>query len=65
MKQLLVLLLTFACGAAYAQAPSRIRGTITGLDGDVLSVKARDGKEVKLQLAPDAQVVTTKKVSAD
>jgi hypothetical protein len=64
MKQLLALLLAFACGAAYAQAPSRIRGTITSLDGDVLSVKTRDGKDVKLQLAPDAQVVTTKKVSA-
>jgi hypothetical protein len=65
MKRLLVVLLALACGAAYAQAPSRIRGTITGLEGDVLSVKTRDGKEVKLQLAPDAQVVTTKKVSAD
>jgi hypothetical protein len=65
MKQLLVLLLAFACGAAYAQAPTRIRGTITALEGDVLSVKTRDGKDVKLQLAPDAQVVTTKKVSAD
>jgi hypothetical protein len=65
MKQLLVLLLAFACGAAYAQAPSRIRGTITSLEGDALSVRTRDGKDVKLQLAPDAQVVTTKKVSAD
>jgi hypothetical protein len=43
----------------------RLRGTITSLDGDVLSVKTREGKDVKLQLAPDAQVVTTKKVSAD
>jgi hypothetical protein len=42
----------------------RLRGTITSLDGDVLSVKTREGKDVKLQLAPDAQVVTTKKVSA-
>ena len=54
MKQLLVVLLALACGAAYAQAPSRIRGTITSLEGDVLSVKTRDGKDVKLQLAPDA-----------
>ena len=65
MKQLLVFLLAVACGAAYAQAPSRIRGTITKMEGNVMSVKTRDGKEVKLQLAPDAQVVTTKKVSAD
>ena len=43
----------------------RVRGTVTSLDGDVLSVKTREGKDVKIQLAPDAQVVTTKKVSAD
>lgn len=49
-----------------AQAQNvRVRGTIVSLDGDVLSVKSRDGKDTKLQLAPDAQVVTTKKVSAD
>jgi hypothetical protein len=43
----------------------RLRGTITSLDGDVLAVKTREGKDVKLQLAQDAQVVTTKKVSAE
>ena len=43
----------------------RVRGTITSLDGDVLSVKTREGKDVKVTLAPDAQVATTKKVSAD
>jgi len=43
----------------------RLRGTIASLDGDVLSVKTREGKDVKLQLAPDAQVVTTKKVPAE
>jgi hypothetical protein len=48
-----------------AQAQNmRVRGTITSLDGDVLSVKTREGKDVKIQLAPDAQVATTKKVSA-
>src|SRR5688572_13675576 len=44
MKQLLALFLALACAAAYAQAPSRIRGTITKLEGNVLSVKTRDGK---------------------
>jgi hypothetical protein len=48
-----------------AQAQNmRVRGTISSLDGDVLSVKSREGKDVKVQLSPDAQVVTTKKVSA-
>jgi hypothetical protein len=65
MKHLFALFLALACVSAFAQAPTRIRGTITALEGDVLSVKTRDGKDVRLQLAPDAQVVTTKKVSAD
>ena len=59
-----VSLLMLASLSAQAQTV-RLRGTITSLDGDVLSVKTREGKDVKLQLAPDAQVVTTKKVSAD
>jgi len=33
-----------ASAVASAQTPMRIRGTITSLDGDVLSVKARDGR---------------------
>jgi hypothetical protein len=55
--------LLFASLSAQAQVV-RLRGTIESLNGDVLSVKTREGKDVKLQLAPDAQVVTTKKVSA-
>jgi hypothetical protein len=58
MKQLLVLLLAFACGAAYAQAPSRIRGTITKMEGNVMSVKTREGKDVTVALAPDTTVST-------
>ena len=60
MKQLLVLLLAFACVAAYAQAPSRIRGTITKMEGNVMSVKTRDGKDVTVTLAPDTTVATAK-----
>jgi hypothetical protein len=39
MKQLLVLLLAFACGAACAQAPSRVRGVVESFDGKTLVVK--------------------------
>ena len=60
MKRFALLLLLFVTTAAFAQAPTRVRGTITSVDGDVLSVKSRDGQDVKIQLAPDAQVVTTK-----
>jgi hypothetical protein len=58
-----VSLLMLASLSAQAQVV-RVRGTITSLDGDVLSVKSREGKDMKIQLAPDAQVVTTKKVKA-
>ncbi len=60
MKRFALLLLLLVTSAVFAQAPTRVRGTITSVDGDVLSVKSRDGKEVKIQLTPDAQVVTTK-----
>jgi hypothetical protein len=64
MKRFALLLLLLVTTAAFAQAPTRVRGTITSLEGDVLSVKSRDGKELKIQLAPDAQVALTKKASA-
>lgn len=64
MKRFALFLLVLASTAALAQAPSRVRGTITALQGDVLSVKSRDGKDLQIQLAPDAQVATAKKASA-
>ncbi len=63
MKQLLVLLLAFACGAAFAQAPSRIRGTITKMEGSVMHVKTRDGKDIQVNLAPDTAVATAQKTT--
>jgi hypothetical protein len=67
MKKLLLFVVsTLFLASLSAQAQNmRVRGTITSLDGDVLSVKTREGKDIKVQLASDAQVVTTKKVSAD
>jgi len=38
-------------------APVRIRGTIEKVEGDTYFVKARDGAELKLKLAPNAVVV--------
>jgi antitoxin component of MazEF toxin-antitoxin module len=63
MKRLLLILLALACGAAYAQAPSRIRGTITKMDANVMSVKTREGKNVQVTLAPDATVSVAKKAT--
>ena len=63
MKKLLLLALAAICVSAYAQAPTRVRGTITALDGDVLSVKSRDGRDLKVHLAPDLGVTTAKSTS--
>ena len=63
MKRLALLSLVLFSTLAIAQSPARVRGTITGLDGDVLSVKSRDGKDVQIHLTSDAQVVTTRKAT--
>lgn len=55
--------LLLASVAASAQAPTRVRGTVTSLDGDVLSVKTRDGKDLKINLAPNFAVSAAKAVS--
>src|SRR5262245_66150905 len=49
-------------GAVDAQTPARIRGTITAFDGKVLSVKSREGQDLKLQLVDDATVAVAKAV---
>jgi hypothetical protein len=56
---LLVALLTFASAAAHAQT-TRIRGTITGLNGDMLSVKTREGKDVQIKLSEQTAVAAAK-----
>ena len=65
MQRLAFLVLIFVSSLAVAQAPTRVRGTITGLDGDVLSVKSRDGKDVKVPLASDVGVSTAKNAKLD
>lgn len=48
--------LIVAVATAQAQTPVRVRGTITALDGNVLSVKSRDGRDLKITLADNATV---------
>ena len=61
MRHLSLLCLVFFSSLAVAQTPpTRVRGTITSLDGDVLSVKSRDGKDLKIHLTPDVGVSTAK-----
>ena len=61
MKRFALLLLLLVTAAAFAQAPTRVRGTITALDGDVLSVKSREGKDLKIHLASNVGVTTAKR----
>ena len=37
-----------ASAAAFAQTPGRVRGTITAIDGNTLSVKSREGQDLKI-----------------
>ena len=64
MKKIAMLLLagTFVLTSvtAGAQTPMRIRGTVTGLNGNVLSVKSRDGKDLKIDLSDKTAVVAAK-----
>ena len=48
--------------AVSAQTPQRIRGTITAFEGNVLSVKSRDGKDLKIELTEKATVATVKAI---
>src|ERR1700752_4425002 len=43
--------------------PTRVRGTIEKVEGDVLSVKSRSGGDVKLHMTADARVVGIIKIS--
>ena len=44
-------------------SPSRLRGSIAGVDGEVLSVKSRSGEDVKLRMTGDMRVVGIIKIS--
>jgi hypothetical protein len=57
------LALVFAASLAAAQAPLRVRGAVEGVDGQTLSVKARDGAMMKVKLTDDAHVFTLNKMT--
>jgi hypothetical protein len=49
--------------AQQSPTPSRVRGTIEGVDGGVLAVKSRAGEDVKLHMTSDMKVVGITKIS--
>jgi len=59
---LLSLALLFA-GAAGAQAPERVRGTIAAFDGNVLSVKLGSGNNAAIHLTDKTVIVFTQPIA--
>ena len=49
--------------AQQAPSPTRVRGTIEGVDGDVIAVKSRSGEDYKLRMASDMRLVGITKIS--
>jgi hypothetical protein len=68
-KMILSAAFVVAATAALAQAPAdtvRVRGTVQGVDGSMLTVKSRDGADLKIKLADNAVIRTvTGKTIAD
>ena len=68
MKRLDIVLLSvllLVAGMADAQTQARVRGTITAVDGNLLSVKSREGKDLKIEIAPDAAFGYMRKLTLD
>lgn len=49
--------------AQQSPTPSRVRGTIEGVDGNLLVVKSRSGEDVKLHMTGDIRLVGIIKIS--
>ena len=54
---------TLYAAAQQAPVPTRVRGTIEKVDGDLLSVKSRSGEDVKLHVASDLRVSGIAKIA--
>jgi hypothetical protein len=54
---------SFSAMAQQSPDPSRVRGTVEAVDGDLLSVKSRGGEDFKLHMAGHMRVVGIVKIS--
>jgi hypothetical protein len=63
-SRIAVIAATCLAVAATAQSPgpTRVRGTVTAIDGNTLSVKSREGEDMKIELAPNATFAYMKKM---
>ena len=53
----------FMAIAQQPPTPTRVRGTIEGIDGDVIAVKSRSGEDVNLHMMADMRVVGITRIS--
>lgn len=53
---------TLSALAQQAPTPTRVRGTVEGVDGETLAVKSRSGEEVKLHMAGNMIVLGLTKI---
>ena len=49
--------------AQQSPTPTRVRGTIEAVDGDILTVKSRGGEDVKLHMTSGMRIVEIVKIS--
>jgi hypothetical protein len=54
---------TLCALAQQSPTPSRVRGTIESVDGDVVNVKSRSGEDFKLHMTSDIRIVGITKIS--
>jgi hypothetical protein len=64
LRQCVALLasILLAVTAAQAQTSVRVRGMITAIDGNVLSVKSREGRDLQITLADNLAVSVAKAI---
>jgi hypothetical protein len=58
-----VSVLASSAWAQQSPTPTRIRGTIEGVDGSMLSIKTREGNDVKVKMTDDLKVIGIAKTS--
>ena len=58
----LSLALMLLAGIVNAQTPTRVRGVVNTLDGNALSVKSAEGKNVDIQLGEKTEIVFTQAI---
>lgn len=62
IRTITILVMIAMASAANAQTTERIRGSITAFEGNVLSVKSRDGKNLKIEFTEKSTVSTVKAI---